>query len=370
MALPLSASEVSGRLSLLGVATEAGSSAHQQGLRWMVDHTGATSEWSAHLRAVRQQPSGAAVAGNHSSSLFRASALRGDLSSSESSVTLYAEIDRLFYRHDLEHFTVTLGRQALEWGAGHFWQPTNLFGAFSPTDLDTSYKPGIDLAMVEWYPTPLSSATVVHAFAPAGESRSSAIQYRRAFGEESELALVAGEIAGHSMLGGYVESSWGAFGLRLEGRYAQLQSGETRNHWVAGVQHQLKGGAVLDLEWYYNSGGAEREDALLAQSQDTLVVNGLQPQLSRNLLAFGVSRTVTPLLQGHYTVLVGALEDTTGEEHYSALNRVGLNYSLSDESELLLSLLFAQGKGAVGSTPQSEFGHNPGSLTLRYQSYF
>jgi hypothetical protein len=69
-------------------------------------------------------------------------------------------------------------------------------------------------------------------------------------------------------------------------------------------------------------------------------------------------------------LLASRLEGVGGESHSSLLNQLNLNYSLSDESELLLSVLVANGKEAAAAVPQSEFGDLPDTLTLRYQYYF
>ncbi|MBT4079341.1 MAG: hypothetical protein HOE82_01885 [Gammaproteobacteria bacterium] len=362
------ASEQGGRLSLVGVVDEHGASANQQGLRWMVDDGVEASEWSLHLRATRQQHSGGATASNHSSRLFRAHSLQTVHGSG--SQQLQAEVDRLLFRHYFEGVTVSLGRQPIEWGAGHFWQPTNLLGAFSPTDLDTAYKPGIDAALLEWSPQELSAVSVVHTASPATQQNSTAAHYRSVLGVESEFTLVVGQVIGHKMVGGSLESSWGTLGVRLEGRATQRQSGEQSRLWVVGAQYQFEEGTLLDLEWYENSRGAEQEHQLLAASSDLLVLSGLLPQSSRNLLGVSLSRDLTPLLRGGYMLLASRLEGVGGESHSSLLNQLNLNYSLSDESELLLSVLVANGKEAAAAVPQSEFGDLPDTLTLRYQYYF
>jgi hypothetical protein len=54
-------------------------------------------------------------------------------------------VDRLFFRLRSGAADLTLGRSALTWGPGRFWNPTDYFAPFSPTEIDKEEKPGIDM---------------------------------------------------------------------------------------------------------------------------------------------------------------------------------------------------------------------------------
>ncbi len=367
-ALPSWSADWSGRLSLAGVANSDGGHANQQGARWMVEEADEENHWSIHLRAQRYQRSGIASASTHSSAQFRYRTLSADLlNNAEGQSTTTMELDRLFYRRELEDLTLSIGRQPIDWGHGHLWQPLNLFGAFAPTDLDTAYKPGIDVAMVEWFPQPLSSVTLLLALAPehGGEQNSTALHARHPLGEASELSWVLGDVIGYRMAGASIDSSYGDLGWRLEGRYSRAADGREGLFWIAGLQHQFENGVVLDLEWYDNDLGASHKAELAQVNSDELVTKGLQSVLSRNLLGMSLSDDLTPLLHGGYTFLLSDLG-----EGRSWLQQMDLTHSLSNESKLLFSLLLANGEELDGAMPQSEFGHWADSLTVRYQYYF
>jgi len=59
---------------------------------------------------------------------------------------LIHRLDRLFLRTHLGPWDFTLGRATLNWGPGRFWNPTDYFAAFSPTEIDKEEKPGVDIA--------------------------------------------------------------------------------------------------------------------------------------------------------------------------------------------------------------------------------
>jgi len=54
-------------------------------------------------------------------------------------------IDRANITYTNEQWTVKLGRQAITWGNGILFHPMDLFNPFSPSAIDTSYKPGVDM---------------------------------------------------------------------------------------------------------------------------------------------------------------------------------------------------------------------------------
>ncbi|MDH5395913.1 MAG: hypothetical protein OEW97_06530, partial [Gammaproteobacteria bacterium] len=173
--------ELTGRFSMLGTTAQATQgdlgyltkdnilTADQQSLRLMLNESRENDEWLLHAKMLRRHLSDFTYSTTHSSQLFRYKNLSSDwLNETESNNSSYigSDIDRLSYKHRYKNTTLTLGRQPIDWGSGRFWQPLNIFGAFSPIDLDTDYKPGIDAARLNWFPTDFSSLSTVYIFSP------------------------------------------------------------------------------------------------------------------------------------------------------------------------------------------------------------
>jgi len=59
-------------------------------------------------------------------------------------------IDRLFVRYSLDQWVVKLGRQAISWGHGQFFNPLDIANPFDPTLVDKEYKAGDDMAYLQW----------------------------------------------------------------------------------------------------------------------------------------------------------------------------------------------------------------------------
>jgi len=54
-------------------------------------------------------------------------------------------LDRLYLRLLGDDFDLAVGRLALTWGPGMFWNPTDYFAPFSPTQIDKEEKLGVDM---------------------------------------------------------------------------------------------------------------------------------------------------------------------------------------------------------------------------------
>ncbi|MEH6579175.1 MAG: hypothetical protein V7731_19105 [Amphritea sp.] len=387
------AAELTGRLSLLGTAAWPGEgdvgdaninknsnrlTADQQSLRLMLDEIEANAEWGVHLITSRQHFSGFVANDRHSSDLFRYRELSGDWLndiSSSSSTRIGYEIDHAVYKQRFDTITVGLGRQPVDWGTGRFWQPFNVFGAFAPTDLDTDYKPGIDAAVFDWYPGALSSLTAVYAFSPQHShdiEDSAALYYRRLVGNQLEIALLAGRIIGNNVMGASLESDWAGIGWRIEGvHYDRDQADQDDFFWISGIDYQFNNTTLIAIEWYHNGLGTSNQLALADRQAELLFASGLLQHLSKNMLGLAVNRDITPLLHAGYTMLISALDDPDRQRHTSTLHQLNFTYSLSNESDLLFSLLYASGKGLNQQDElQSEFGHLPASAVLRWRVYF
>lgn len=384
--------DLTGRFSMLGTTAKATQgdlgytnknntlTADQQSLRLMLEDTFNEGQWSVHVKSARIHVTDLLVSDTHSSDLFRYNKLSSNwLEEKESNNTTLIgyEVDRAVYQQRFKKTTLSLGRQAIDWGSGRLWQPLNVFGSFAPTDLDTDYKPGIDAARLDWFPSNFSSLTAVYAASPndnaaVDDSTNAALYYKSQLGDASEFALLAGGVIGNSVLGASFESAWSGMGWRVE---ALLTTFKTTNEkalfWIAGFDYQFSNGTLLTAEWYDNSRGATNATVLSQSQSDTYIKYGLQQQLSRNVLGLSLSKDISSLLNGGYTLLASPIKNSSGQETTSVLHQLNLTYSVSNESDILFLYQQASGQGLnLTGKPQSEFGHVPTSLTVRLRFYF
>ena len=386
----VSATQFNGRISVSGSMAQAHQgdigqqssvdilNADQQGIRLMLNNTAGNTQWSLHLNTFRLHLKGVPASANHSSDLFRFYDISHhwlDERDDNSVTQMGYELDHAFLKHGWGDFNLTLGRQPVDWGSGRFWQPMNVFGAFAPTALDTEYKPGIDAAVVNFYPSAFSSLEAVYAFAPHDSDdieNSGALYYRRPAGKNSEMALLAGRVIDNTVYGASFESDWKGAGWRVEGvHYAPGQSREGEFFWIAGLDYQFQDGTLITAEVYNNALGASHESSLVTNRLNPLHKFGLLQHISQRILGLSANRDITPLLKASYSLLTGTLKNGSGRHKYSALHQLNFNYSISNESELIFSLQHASGRGLdEQNNPGSEFGHLPDALTLIYRHYF
>jgi len=380
--------EFSGRFSVAGSVAQAKTgdvgyvegdshtlTVDQQSVRLMLDDSGTDDEWSLHLKTAREHLDGYPSRAL-SSSLFRYHELATnwvDEGSDSNSSRIGYEVDRALYKRRFDNMTLAVGRQPIDWGSGRFWQPLNIFGAFAPTDLNTDFKAGIDALVFDYYPSAFSSLTAAYVLKPQDNrelENSGALHYRRQVGEISELSLLAGGVSGNNVIGTAFESAWGGMGWRVEAaHYTLKETDEEFLFWIAGVDYQFEDGTLVIAEWYNNQRGAKSEADMGAMQDDLLVVYGLQQQLSSKVLGLSLARDITPLLNGSYTLLVAGLNEA--QLTSSWLHQLTFTYSVSNESDLLFSLLLPNGKGMDSADQvRSEYGYLPTAMTLRYRFYF
>ncbi|MCW8900317.1 MAG: hypothetical protein OQK75_08990 [Gammaproteobacteria bacterium] len=386
------AADFTGQFSMLGTTARATQddntlTADQQSLRLMLDNSSARdktlneAEWSVHMKMVRLHLSDFLFSDIHSSDLFRYEKLSSywlEENDANNTSRFGYEIDRAVYKHRFKNTTLAIGRQSIDWGSGRFWQPLNVFGSFAPTDLDTDFKPGIDAARLDWFPSGFSSLTAVYVFSPndnaaVDNNSSAALHYRRQVGEQSELKLLGADIIGNTVFAASFESAWGGMGWRLEAAHTQTKQNETSVFSIAGLDYQFSNGTLLAAEWYNNSRGANDITTLMNSNilTDTFIKYGLQQHLSQNVLGVSLNKDITPLMNAGYTLLASPVKDIDGTLNTSLLHQVNLIYSVSNESDLLFSLQFANGRGKTNlGQVQSEFGHVPTSITIRLRFYF
>ncbi|MFH1467561.1 MAG: hypothetical protein ABIO70_24460 [Pseudomonadota bacterium] len=74
-------------------------------------------------------------------------------------------VDRLAARLSVPHLEVILGRQPVSFGSAWIFTPMDLVAPFSPTDIDTEYKPGVDAVRVDTYFGMAGQVSAVAAYA-------------------------------------------------------------------------------------------------------------------------------------------------------------------------------------------------------------
>lgn len=86
--------------------------------------------------------------------------LRGWLGLDSDSGEWRTELERAYLQYDRASYRLRLGRQAIGWGAGWFFRPTDLVTPRIPLAADET-RPGKDLAVLTWFVSPLTNLELI-----------------------------------------------------------------------------------------------------------------------------------------------------------------------------------------------------------------
>lgn len=291
-----------------------------------------------------------------------------------------ARVDRLHVAAKGAHLGVDLGRQPVSFGRGLFFTPLDLVSPFSPTVIDSSYKPGVDALRVDAWWGESGQASLVGAWAgqPVGSNKTSdtsdpndddrallddlvAVAWAQQGLGTWDLGLLLALNHNDKVLGLSASGGWGPVGLRAEGTLTapdpkagapavnELRAifGEdplpadrdpfTRAlvgaDWRPGPRTSLSG------ELYRQGMGADEAGDYLAEATDPRVSRGEQWLLGRVYGAVAVQQELRPTLQSNLS-LISNLRDP------SALLGLGLGWSVADNAEVALG-----GYAGLGARP-------------------
>lgn len=87
------------------------------------------------------------------------------------SLAVLSSFDRALLNYSSEKFSVTAGRQRINWGITTIWNPNDLFNAYNFLDFDYEERPGVDGVRVQYFPN--TSSTLELAYKPSEEKNRS-----------------------------------------------------------------------------------------------------------------------------------------------------------------------------------------------------
>jgi len=348
------------------------SSINQQDLRLMLDGQANNFSYEIHALANAIELNNITNAAFHTKKLFQVDDLKYTFIKQENNnsyYNAYTKLDRLNIKGNFKSIDFRLGRQAISWGVGRLWQPTDIFGAFDANDIVRDYKKGIDVLDLNYYPNSFSNLNLVYAF-PTGNGLNAGIRYLTPVGNKSYLSILTANIYNNVIVGGSLETDWRGAGIRLESiAFYSKENNRYRFYGIVGFDYQFSNEWLLIAEIYYNSLGANNTNEFSDVLSTKYFQAGLLKQLSQQLAAVILQKNVTPLLSVNY-LLISSLLTQNGISS-SSLSQLSAIYSISDESDIWLTVLMTNGaKMNNMGVPQSEFGDTPLTASVLFRLYF
>ena len=343
--------------------------------RLMLDgDIGARVSWTVHyehyavINPVNQATSGF-FAGSQATKQRQSLLLPLDWKVKETGGLLWRNgLDRLYVRFHLDAADVTVGRQAISWGVGRIWTPSDLFVAFSPVEIDKEYKTGIDAVSVK---VPLgSSAQIETVYAALGEDfrRHLAAMRGQVTLGNFDVGMMGGKFFQDFVTGPFFDGEINGAGVRGEMTFTHNtndKSPERRTfiRGVVGTDYQFDNNIYALLEYYYNGFGVEDPEDYLRRFNSERIARGELFNVGQHYLGANVAYEPHSLVKTSVSGLWNLLDQ-------SALIGPLCVVSLSDEADLRVGTYFPIGTAFVGRKVKSEFGAYPQIYYLQLRMYF
>lgn len=296
----------------------------------------------------------------------RSGALEWSLSNDEYA---HLAIDRLNARWSMANVDTTIGRQAINLASTFFFTPNDFFAPFSAQAFYRIYKPGVDAIRSEVSISELSTLSLIavqgyqqQLSSDAGwsdgsdSSRNSYLAHYVTNMAGFEWSLLAGKVRRTRIQGGSISGEvLGGLGIRAEGHQVE-ELDNSRSHYSKyslGLEHRWANSLMVQLEQYYHGPGAT----------EVIAYDFKHAYPARRYLALGISYELTPLLTGQLSVLRNKIDS-------SSLYTLNALYSLTNESEISVSLSVPDGSPPVGMVVNSEFGAYPTVFNIEIRAYF
>lgn len=281
---------------------------------------------------------------------------RWDLSST------FVDQERLRVWHDLDRLSVTVyssladitaGRQAITWGLSNVYPVADLWAQFSPFELDTEEKPGVDAVRVLSYPRGDLELDAVVADRGSSETLSAGVRAILTL-PWADLYAGGGKFWREAMALLGISAPIGTFKIRGEGALPYDLDAETFKLLRATLGIDWLGGeTMLSLEYNFNGIGATESAEYTRVLEDRRFLQGETYFLGRHNL--GGAATWTP---GNDRVSL-TLSALTNLQDPSAAFVPNLTYDIGQSTRLSAGALLS-----FGDTPRfdpapelrSEFG--------------
>jgi len=306
------------------------------------------------VELFQQSPGLGLLPGGVPDDRFRVMDLTHIIDESDGSITGH-RFDRLFFDHTTEKTVLRVGRQAISWGNGLFYNPMDFFNPFDPAAIDKEYKTGDDMIYGQYLQQSGNDwqGVWVGRRDPGGDVTSkvssTAAKYHAFVGELEIDALLALHFDDPvAAIGGVANAGGGV--VRADIIMTHTDSDDfvssVANYSYSWVGFGKNMSGIFEL--YYNGFGISNGDysqANLGRHQElaSRLARGEIFTLGRNYFAAGLTIELTPLWLFNPTLFTN-LNDQSGQLQLTSL------HDIKQDIQLILALNLPWGE------PGTEFG--------------
>ncbi len=289
--------------------------------------------------------------------------LEGTLSQGPN-VRLGHNLDRLAIKLALPFADLTIGRQVLSWGAGRFFNPTDVLSPFPPTAVDREVRRGFDAARLAVALGETTQLDVLYLPQPRPEDNGGVVRFQTNLyewdGSVSFGKYVRDLVAGFDLtgdVGAVAVHAEGAYTLELLGMdTGTLTIGDHFFRGVLGADFKPHEKVILTTEYSFNGFGSRDPARYAAILSSERALRGEVFGAGMHVLAAAASVQANDLLSAQLSVLCNVTDP-------SALAFASVEYSLAQAVLVRAGAYVPVGKGpdpSAFSTPsrglRSEYG--------------
>ena len=289
-------------------------------------------------------------------------------------------IDRAWLGYASDAVVIKAGRQAITWGRGMVFHPSDIVAPFRPDSIDTSYKPGVDMVYGQYL---LDSGSDIEAIwvprstsygGPIDPDQSTLAVRFNITGDTFDGSLMAAKDREDTVWGVGISGPLAGASFNAEYVHWTLANGDVMPSWLFNITRFGTLGEInvsYSAEYYHNGFGTDASvplDALPKALTDKMAT-GQTFYPGTDYLALVASAQLGLDL----TVAPSAIISTSDR---SALIGLGANYALGGNTDLSFNLFRPVGAkgtefgGRETSAGASVYGTAPTTATLRLVHFF
>jgi hypothetical protein len=276
-------------------------------------------------------------------------------------------LDRINMQFNVGNGDLTIGRQAITFGAARAINPTDVFLPFDVTALNTEYRIGIDAIRYQKPLGQLSEIDVGVVFGEDGKAENSAafLQYQTNV-SGSDYQVTAIRFAEQNLLGFGIQSSVGDFGTWLE--FAAVQGDVDYNRASIGTDYAISENLFFMVEYHYNGAGSE-------DTADYIFEQFTKPYEAGGVFLLGQDYLIPSLSWQKSALTTVSLQTLVNLNDQSAFTSLSIDRSISENFYMGLSIYLFTGddisQDIVGLPAlNSEYGASPSQIFLNFRYYF
>ena len=290
------------------------------------------------------------------------------------SVGIYHNLDRAAVQFSTDFADISIGRDAIAWGAARIINPTDVVAPFNYDQLDTEDRVGVDAVRIRIPVGVLGEVDTGYIFGTNFDFDKSAIFLRTQLNAaETDFSILLLEFQRDLLVGLDIARGIGGAGFWLETAYVftdPFDDGRIASddylRTSFGLDYSFSGETYAFIEYHFNGAGTDKPDNYLTNLDRFAYTRGGVYLLGVHYLAPGISHQLTPLIGISGQMLFNLSDPSTWIAPQIA-------YNIAEDIHLSVGGFISLGKRPKDddlTQLPSEFGSYPNLFFSSFRVYF